>query len=92
MSQSDGKAGEVFALEDLAQIGLDVGRPGEALVVAQQAKVLAVGADAPEGALLGVEPVLQRRGGGTAAFVREVGAGVVEVVRRRNNDDRARAL
>ena len=84
----DSKASEIFALEDLPQVGLDVGRPGEALVIAQQAQVLAIAADAPEGALFSVKPVLQRRGGGTASIVREMGTSVVEIVRRRNNDDR----
>ncbi len=84
----DSKASEIFALEDLPQVGLDVGRPGEALVIAQQAQVFAIAADAPECALFSVKPVLQRRGGGTASIVREMGTRVVEIVRRRNNDDR----
>lgn len=88
-----GEVGEILALEDLAEIDLDEGRPGEAGVIAHQAEAVAVGAKAPLGVCGLVEPILQGRGGGeSAAFADEVGAGAVQVVRRRDHDDRHAAF
>ena len=44
----EGKVGEVLAFEDLAEVDLDEGRPGEAGVVAHQSEAVAVGAKAPQ--------------------------------------------
>ena len=64
-----GEVGEVFAFEDLAEVDLDEGRPGEAGVVAHQAEAVAVGAEAPEGVVGVIEPILQGRGGGAPVAV-----------------------
>ncbi len=64
-----GEVGEVLAFEDAAQVGLDIGGAREAGVVAHEAQVRAVGSEAPERAVAGVEPVLQRGGGRAAAAV-----------------------
>jgi hypothetical protein len=71
------KAGEVLVFEDLPQVGFQKGRAGKALVVAEKTEALAVAAESPEGVVLGIEPFLQRRCGGAATIMRQVGAGVV---------------
>ena len=54
-----GEVGIEAVAQDLGQVDLDPGRAGQAEIVAQQPQGQAVGGDAPEAGLLGVEVFLQ---------------------------------
>src|SRR5947209_4779609 len=88
-----GEVGEVLGFEDLAEVHLNEGWPREAGVVAHEPKLVAVGAKAPESVLCVIQPVLQRRSGGSpASFARKVRTGAVQIVGGRNDDYRNAAL
>ena len=84
-----GEVGQCVRFEDSAQIGLDIGGPGQAGVVAQQPQPLAVAGQAPQGAIVAFEPVLQGKGsrGAASVFAGQDGAGPVKPVAGRDNDD-----
>ena len=84
-----GEIGESIAFEDATQVGFDIGRAGQAGIVAHQAQTDRRCAETPERALAGVQPILQGGGCGAAAAVRgQVRARPVEIVRGRDHHDR----
>jgi hypothetical protein len=69
---SGGEVREVFGFKDLPEIDFNEGGPREARVVAHEAEPVAIGAEAPEGVIGLIEPVLQSgRGGAAESFARE---------------------
>ena len=75
-----GEVGIELFLKNEFQIGLKVGRARQARVVAQYAQLCAVGDDAPQGGVLGVEELLhQIMRGLAAAFMAEAPVGLVHV-------------
>ena len=58
-----GKIGEVLAFKDLPKVGFDIGRAGEARVVAQQPQLVAIAAKTPEGGLPALSQSCTRGGG-----------------------------
>jgi hypothetical protein len=79
---------EAFA-EDGFEVGLDVGRPGEAGVVAQDAQLQAVADDGPQHGVAGVEILLGEQEGRTAARAVAVPAArLVERLVVRGEDER----
>ena len=65
------EGGRVLVGEDLAEVGLDMGGPSERGIVAQQAKMNAVGGKAPERLIMLIQIVLKRKHGGTRPVGRE---------------------
>ena len=81
-----GEGGEVFVVEDLAEVELQVGWPGERRVVAQEAKLESIGAETPQRSAPIRSANPEGSGSGTAAAIRtQVGAGRVERLRRQDN-------
>src|ERR1700674_3145399 len=80
---------EGIAFEDATKVSFDVSRSGKACVVTDEPQMNPVSAHAPERAFSGSEPVLQGRGGRTAAPIRsQMRAGAVEVVSGRDHHER----
>ncbi len=87
-----GKIREAISLENLPEVGLDVGGAGEARVGPHKPQTLAIAAEAPEGFVARIQPVLQReRRGAAAAFDGEFRHSVVEIVHWLRDDDRRAA-
>ena len=80
--------GKGLVLEHAGEIGLDIGGAGKALIVADETQGEPVGAEAPERALLSVEPVLDGGGcGAAAAIAGELLGGLVDTISRRHHHD-----
>ena len=74
-----GEVGVEFFAEDEVEVGFDGGAAGEAGVVAQDAQLRAVGDDAPQAAVFGIEVFLHQAVGRLAAArAAEMGVGGVE--------------
>ena len=82
-----GEGRDVLGREDLGEVGLDVGRARQGRVVPHEAKVGAVGDDAPQRLVGVVEVVLKCEGGRAGAIDGQGRAAAVQRLARRHHDD-----
>lgn len=87
-----GEIGEAVVFENLREVGFDVGGPREARVIAHEPQTLAIAAEAPQGFVARIQPVLQReRRRAAPAFDGEFRRGVIEIVLRVDHNERRTA-